>query len=66
MSIAVVTGGNRGLGFATARALAQQGARVIVAARDQTKADQAAAELREEGLDLSSGRENDQWPHLGR
>lgn len=37
----MVTGGNGGLGFETAKALAAAGARVVVAARNHTKADEA-------------------------
>lgn len=43
--VAVVTGGNRGLGFAFARALAEAGARVAIAARDAGKNAEAAAGL---------------------
>lgn len=62
---AVVTGGNRGLGFQTARALAAKGARVVLAARDAETTESAAAQLRRETphaeldlvhLDLSSQR----------
>jgi NAD(P)-dependent dehydrogenase (short-subunit alcohol dehydrogenase family) len=52
MSIALVTGANRGLGFAVAQALARDSARVLLAGRDQAKAEQAAATLRAEGLDV--------------
>ena len=41
----VVTGGNSGLGLATARALAAAGARVVLAVRDTTRGAQAAAGL---------------------
>ncbi len=41
--LAVVTGANSGIGYETARALAGAGARVIVAARDETKGRAAAA-----------------------
>ena len=41
----VVTGGNSGLGLATARALAVAGARVVLAVRDPARGDQAAAGL---------------------
>ena len=37
--VAVVTGGNSGIGFETAKTLAEAGARVVVGARDLTKAD---------------------------
>jgi NAD(P)-dependent dehydrogenase (short-subunit alcohol dehydrogenase family) len=42
----VVTGGNSGLGLATARALAAAGARVVLAVRDPARGEQAAAGLR--------------------
>ena len=35
--VAVVTGGNRGLGYAFVRALCEAGARVVIAARDQAR-----------------------------
>ena len=47
--IAFVSGGSRGIGLATARGLAQQGATVVVAGRQP---DAAAAALVEEGLDV--------------
>jgi NAD(P)-dependent dehydrogenase (short-subunit alcohol dehydrogenase family) len=43
---AVVTGANGGLGLETARALAASGAHVVMAARNQDKAADAAAEIR--------------------
>ncbi len=43
--VAVVTGGNRGLGFAFARALGEAGARVAIAARDPGQNAEAAAAL---------------------
>lgn len=47
---AVITGANRGLGFATARALAELGYRVVVTARDLAKAEDAAGQLTRDGL----------------
>ena len=38
----IVTGGNSGIGFSTARVLAEHGARVILAVRDERKGKQAA------------------------
>lgn len=42
---AFVTGASRGIGRACARALADAGARVILAARDRTRLEQASAEI---------------------
>jgi 3-oxoacyl-[acyl-carrier protein] reductase len=42
---ALVTGASRGIGLACARALAQAGAKVILAARDTAKLDEAAREI---------------------
>jgi len=52
MTVALVTGGNRGLGFATVRALARTGSCVILTGRDGDRAKEAAAALRAEGLDV--------------
>jgi gluconate 5-dehydrogenase len=49
--IALVTGGSRGLGLAMARAYARAGARVVLAARDATRLEQAAERIRGEGGD---------------
>jgi NAD(P)-dependent dehydrogenase (short-subunit alcohol dehydrogenase family) len=50
--IALITGANKGIGLETARQLARQGVTVLAGARDEAKANQAAAELRKEGLDV--------------
>jgi FlaA1/EpsC-like NDP-sugar epimerase len=51
--IALVTGGNRGLGYETCRQLSQSGLRVLLGARDLTKCKSAAYQLNEkEGLDV--------------
>ena len=46
---ALVTGASRGLGRAIALAMAEAGARLILAARDQTRLDEAAAEISAHG-----------------
>jgi NAD(P)-dependent dehydrogenase (short-subunit alcohol dehydrogenase family) len=55
MPIALVTGANRGLGRETARQLAERGYDVIVTARDEAKASEAAAAVggRPLALDVS-------------
>jgi NAD(P)-dependent dehydrogenase (short-subunit alcohol dehydrogenase family) len=45
--VALVTGGNRGLGFAMSRALAEAGADVVLTSRDEERAVTAARELAE-------------------
>ena len=47
--VALVTGGNRGLGLAIARGLLQEGARVAIAARDETRSKEALNGLRPTG-----------------
>ncbi len=42
---ALITGGNSGIGFATAKMLVEQGARVAITGRDSKKLDEAVTEL---------------------
>lgn len=51
--VAIVTGGNRGIGFGLARGLGDAGARVIIANRDVRSGKAAARQLQEEGMDVS-------------
>src|SRR5579862_7666381 len=58
---ALETGGSRGLGFACARALLEQGARVIITSRKREAAEEAARDLSSSGpcepvvADLTTG-----------
>jgi 2-deoxy-D-gluconate 3-dehydrogenase len=46
--IAMITGGNGGIGFGIARGLAAAGANIVIAARNQTKTDKAVAQIKDE------------------
>ncbi|MFN8530579.1 MAG: SDR family oxidoreductase [Anaerolineae bacterium] len=50
--IALVTGGNRGIGLEVCRQLAQQGTTVLLGSRDLAKGQAAAAPLQRQGLDI--------------
>lgn len=49
--VAIVTGGSRGIGYATVEAFLKEGARVVLCASRQETADQAAAKLKEQCAD---------------
>ncbi|MYW09155.1 SDR family oxidoreductase [Streptomyces sp. SID2563] len=50
----IVTGATRGLGYATARALVADGAKVIITGRDEQRAQQAAADLGPDAVGLAA------------
>lgn len=52
--VAVVTGGASGIGLAIATRLASEGARVVLADRDEMALDRAQSELKEEGIELAT------------
>ena len=43
--VALVTGGSRGIGFATAKVLAENGASVVITGKDQDRLDKASSEI---------------------
>jgi 3-oxoacyl-[acyl-carrier protein] reductase len=49
--VALITGANRGIGYAIARRLGRMGARVSICGRDRAKLDQSACSLRGEGIE---------------
>jgi len=52
--VAVVTGGNRGMGLATCRALAEGGFHVLLTSRDLDSGETAAKAMREDGLSVEA------------
>ncbi|MNK56241.1 Levodione reductase [compost metagenome] len=57
--IALVTGGNSGIGYATAKELKAQGAEVIITGRRETAVDEAAAALGVTGMIADQGNVNE-------
>jgi NAD(P)-dependent dehydrogenase (short-subunit alcohol dehydrogenase family) len=51
---AIVTGGSRGIGFAIAEVLGEEGFGVTIAARKPDTLERAAAELREKGIEIEA------------
>ena len=52
--IAVITGGNSGVGAAAARLFAKEGATVVITARREVALNEVADEIKAAGLDVSS------------
>jgi NAD(P)-dependent dehydrogenase (short-subunit alcohol dehydrogenase family) len=65
-SIALVTGANKGIGFATAKLLADRGWTVLAGARDTGRGRHAAAQLRAGGADARFVRLDVTDVHLAR
>ena len=51
--VALVTGGNRGIGYAISRSLAQRGIMVILGVRDPNKGAKACSRMQAEDLDAN-------------
>jgi 3-oxoacyl-[acyl-carrier protein] reductase len=51
--VALVTGGTRGIGFAVAKALAREGAGLVICGRDAERVDAATAELESRGATVA-------------
>src|SRR5712692_2761944 len=56
--VAVVTGGNSGIGLATAKEFKEQGARVVITGRDQQTLDEAKREIGGDVLAIRSDASN--------
>ncbi|MDG2003645.1 MAG: SDR family NAD(P)-dependent oxidoreductase [Novosphingobium sp.] len=54
--VALVTGGSAGIGLGIAEVLARAGAKVVISGRNLDNAEEAASQLREEGLDVAAVR----------
>lgn len=52
--VAIVTGGGSGIGFATAMAMGELGAKVAICGRKKEKVDAAAEKMRERGITVAS------------
>jgi NAD(P)-dependent dehydrogenase (short-subunit alcohol dehydrogenase family) len=52
--IALITGGNRGVGLETARELGRKGFKIVIGTRELGRADDALASLRKEGIEVEA------------
>ncbi|ANZ58667.1 3-beta hydroxysteroid dehydrogenase [Fructilactobacillus lindneri] len=57
--VAIITGGSKGIGFATARRFAQEGAAVVITARNETEGNKAATAINQEFPDSVKFKKQD-------
>ncbi|KAG9018409.1 hypothetical protein FRB93_000112 [Tulasnella sp. JGI-2019a] len=62
--VAIVTGGNAGIGYETVKRLAMKGAKVYMGARNASRAAAAIAQLKAEGALGGAGGGQVEWLHL--
>ncbi len=60
--VAVITGGSRGIGFATVEKFLSEGATVILMASTQASADKAVAKIKEKHPDATVSGITRTWP----
>lgn len=60
--VAVITGGSRGIGFATVEKFLSEGATVILTASTQASADKAVAKIKEKHPDATVSGITRTWP----
>ncbi len=60
--VAVITGGSRGIGFATVEKFLSEGATVILTASTQASADKAVAKIKEKHPDAMVSGITRTWP----
>ncbi|CAB3777033.1 SDR family oxidoreductase [Paraburkholderia fynbosensis] len=61
--VVLITGGSKGIGFACARAFAQEGAKVAIVSRDPANLARAYEQLKQEGLHVHRTRADLHEPH---
>jgi NAD(P)-dependent dehydrogenase (short-subunit alcohol dehydrogenase family) len=62
--VAIITGGSRGVGFATAKELARRGAKVVITARGEKRLEDSKNKLKQMGADVVAvSGDVAQWTH---